>query len=287
MQRKRLALLLFLLVCPACATVSSDPATVAASDASNADAQPALSEVDPFDDEDWLLEEEDFGVSDPLQPFNRGIFGFNEAFYRGVATPISRAFEFVIPVFVQDMLTRFFNNLDEPVVFVNDVLQAAPIEAGETFGRFLINSTVGIIGFFDVATPMGLPGHETDFGETLAIYRVPSGPFLVIPIIGPASARDTLGVTVDLALRPDIWLLGAAYVLVATGDGLTTYRIERERLDALRETSVDFYAALRSAYVMDRNAQLEQRIEFIRRPRPVSKRCLPPPSWRRCGRTGK
>jgi phospholipid-binding lipoprotein MlaA len=280
-----LLLLLLLLVCPACATVASDPGNGAV--AAGADAQPALSDVDPFDDEDWLLEEEDFGVRDPLQPFNRGVFGVNEAFYRGLATPISRAFEKIVPVFVQDMLQRFFDNLDEPVVFVNDVLQGAPIEAGETFGRFLLNSTVGLVGFFDIATPMGLPGHETDFGQTLAIYRVPSGPFLVLPIIGPATARDTLGVTVDLALRPDIWLLGAAYVLVATGDGLTTYRMARQRLDALRETSVDFYAALRSAYVMDRDAQLEERIEFIRRPRPVSTRCLPPPSWRRCGQTGK
>jgi phospholipid-binding lipoprotein MlaA len=106
---------------------------------------------------------------------------------------------------------------------------------------------------------MGVERHDTDFGETLGRWGVRSGTFFMLPVLGPSTARDTLGELVDTALRPEVWLLGGFPRLALTGgDGLSTYDIQAERLDALRDTSIDFYAALRSAYLMDRDAKVEQ-----------------------------
>ena len=113
-------------------------------------------------------------------------------------------------------------------------------------------------GLFDPAAAWGLEAHTSGFGETLAVYRVGSGPYLVVPLMGPSTARDAVGGLVDGILRPDTWLLAAGPRLVmAAGTGFTTYDIERERFNALRDTSVDFYAALRSAYLLDRDARIE------------------------------
>jgi phospholipid-binding lipoprotein MlaA len=197
---------------------------------------------------------------------NRSVFWVNEQFYDYVADPVSTAYEYVVPGAGRRAVRRFFDNLDQPVVFANDVLQFAPREAGLTLSRFAVNTTLGVAGFFDPASHFGLEGHRTDFGETLAVYGVPSGSYLVIPLLGPATLRDAFGEAVDAFMRLDVWLLGGAEVLLATtGSGLATYEIERPRLDALRETSIDFYSALRSAYLMDRDAHIEARIERLGR----------------------
>jgi phospholipid-binding lipoprotein MlaA len=211
-------------------------------------------------DDSWL----DEGVGpDPaerdLTPrWNRRVFAFNEAFIHWVLRPITRGYEAVTPKFAREMIQRGFDNLESPVIFANDVMQADPCRAGRTLGRFLLNTTIGIAGFFDAAAELGVPRHDTDFGETLGRYGVRSGSYFMLPVLGPSTARDTFGEIVDTALRPEVWLLGGFPRLAVTGsDGLSTYDIQAERLDALRETSVDFYAALRSAYLMDRDARIE------------------------------
>ncbi len=211
-------------------------------------------------DDSWLDEEmgPDPAERDHTPRWNRRVFRFNESFLRWVIRPISRGYQAITPKFAREMLNRGFDNLEGPVIFANDVMQADPCRAGRTLGRFLLNSTAGIAGLFDVATEMGIPRHDTDFGETLGRYGVRSGSFFMLPVLGPSTARDTFGEIVDTALRPEVWLLGGFPRLAVTGsDGLATYDIQVERLDALRETSVDFYAALRSAYMMDRDARIE------------------------------
>ncbi len=221
--------------------------------------EPAGDDLASIDDE-WLDEEmgPDPAERDHTPRWNRRVFNFNESFLRWVIRPISRSYQAITPKFAREMLNRGFENLESPVIFANDVMQADPCRAGRTLGRFLLNSTAGIAGFFDVAAEMGIPSHDTDFGETLGRYGVRSGSFFMLPVLGPSTARDTFGEIVDTALRPEVWLLGGFPRLAVTGsDGLSTYDIQIERLDALRETSVDFYAALRSAYMMDRDAKIE------------------------------
>ena len=178
--------------------------------------------------------------------------------YGWVFDPVASVYQWVMPGPGRRAVRRFFSNLSEPVTLVNDLLRFRPVQAGSSGARFLINTTAGVGGLFDPAAAWGLEHHTSGFGGTLAVYRVPSGPYLVVPIMGPSTARDAVGGLVDGVMRPDTWLLAATPRLVmAAGSGFSTYDMERERLDALRDTSVDFYAALRSAYLLDRDARIQ------------------------------
>ena len=213
-------------------------------------------------DDDWLFDTgPDPAERDDLEWSNRAFFAVNEVFYRYVANPVSTGFAWIVPDFGRRAIYRFFENLESPALLLNDVLQLAPLDASKTTARFAINSTAGVVGLFDPATWIGVPKHDTDFGETLAVWGIPSGTYVVIPLLGPSTARDTFGELVDGVLHPTMWFLSPVQqVLIRTSDGLSAYDVERERLDALRATSVDFYAAIRSAYLMDRDAHVEQRI---------------------------
>lgn len=243
------------------APVESAPAYDAeATDASPAAASDPL--ADEFADDDWLddvfLEEE--AAPEPrdfLEFPNRAIFGFNEAVYRWVLDPISGAYAFVVPDPARRSVVRFFDNLGEPVVFVNEVLQLRPVRAGTTGVRFLVNTTVGIAGLFDPATHIGLDQNLTDFGETLGVYGLGGGPYLVVPVLGPSNTRDVIGSIVDAMLHPSTYLLALGpQMLLATSGGFSTYDVNRDELDQLRTSSVDFYAAMRSAYSMNRRAEI-------------------------------
>jgi phospholipid-binding lipoprotein MlaA len=215
-------------------------------------------------DTDWLFEDDtpDPADRDPLEPLNRAFFGFNERLYGWVVDPFATAYQFVMPGPGRRAVRRFFLNLSEPVTIVNDLLQLRPVEATSSSARFVINSTAGVAGLFDPAAAWGIDRHTSDFGETLAVYRVGSGPYLVIPVMGPSTVRDAIGGIVDGLIRPDTWLLTpGTRLVISASDGFTSYEIERERLDALRDTSVDFYAALRSAYLMDRDARVRALFE--------------------------
>jgi phospholipid-binding lipoprotein MlaA len=239
---------------------------VAESSGSGHGAPAELPAPDPLYEDDWLLgdETQDPAVRDPLEGLNRGTFRFNEAMRRFLFTPITRVYEFAVPDPGRRAIFRLFANLGEPVIFVNDVLQGAPSDAGTSGARFVINSTLGVAGLFDPATRFGLERHETDFGQTLAVYRLTSGPYFIVPLFGPATVRDALGTVVDAMLRPDTWLVSLGpRVVLGAGSGLAIYQMEHERLEALRETSVDFYAALRGAYLLDRDAAVDQRIDRV------------------------
>jgi phospholipid-binding lipoprotein MlaA len=214
------------------------------------------------DQDDWLFDiGPDPAERDSLEGSNRFTFGINETFYRYIANPIQTGFEWIAPAPARRAIFRFFENLESPALFLNDVLQLAPLDASKTTARFVINTTAGVAGLFDPAGAIGVEKHDTDFGETLAVWGVPSGTYVVIPLLGPSTARDTFGELVDGVLHPTMWFLSPVQqVLIRTSDGLSAYDVERERLDALRATSVDFYAAIRSAYLMDRDAHVEQRV---------------------------
>jgi len=228
-----------------------------------AEPAPPAAEAAPLDD-DWLFEDTgpDPAERDDMEPVNRASFGFNEQFYHWLADPVARGFAWLVPAPGRRAIHRFFENLESPALFISDVFQLAPLDAAKTTSRFVINSTIGIAGFFDPADAMGIPIHHTDFGETLAVWGTPAGTYVVIPLLGPSTARDTFGQIVDAALHPAAWVLTPVQaVLLRTSGGLSSYDVERERLEALRATSVDFYAAIRGAYLMDRDAAVERRLD--------------------------
>lgn len=220
--------------------------------------------VEPGPEYDPLFDEPDEDeIQDPLEPSNRAMFAGNRRFDRWLVDPISRAYSFVVPRPARQAIRRVFVNLNSPSVFVNDLLQLAPRRAGTTGARFVINTTVGLVGLWDAADWIGLEGHHTDFGITLAKYGVASGPYLVLPLVGPTTARDAFGDLVDILMQPQTWFLGpTTWVFVAYqgGEGFTLRDVHRDALKALEETSVDFYIAMRFAYLKNRAKEIESMI---------------------------
>ena len=143
-----------------------------------------------------------FGIDvyDPFEGFNRGMYRFNAGFDKYVFLPVVSVYEAVLPDFVETGISNFFNNVFEITNFTNAALQLKPKETATTLARFVINTTVGVLGLFDVADKMGLYEHEEDFGQTLGHYGAGNGPYLVLPIIGPSNLRDTTGIVADTAI---------------------------------------------------------------------------------------
>jgi phospholipid-binding lipoprotein MlaA len=138
-------------------------------------------------------------VWDPLEPMNRAIYRFNANFDKWIFLPALRGYRFIVPSFVRARFSDFRSNLGEVTTFANSVLQLKPMKATNTLARFLMNGTLGLGGLFDVATPSGLPSEDEDFGQTMARYGVPPGPYLFMPFLGPSSFRDGTGLLVDTA----------------------------------------------------------------------------------------
>lgn len=196
---------------------------------------------------------------DPFEGANRGLLHFNDGVDRFLLDPAAKAYQFVTPDIIERALLRAFHNFNSPAIFVNDVFQLEFKRAGVTLSRLVVNSTVGLAGFIDVAERMGLERHESDFGMTLAKAGLGSGPYVIIPILGPSTVRDALGFGVDLFFRPLFWLIGPIdFLVVGTGNGFLVRASYMEEMEALREGSVDYYATLRNAYFQRRAEQLRE-----------------------------
>ncbi len=200
-------------------------------------------------------------ADDPVEPMNRTIYKFNNGFDEYVLGPITSVYTTVFPKVFRHALHNFLVNLDAPIVFINDVLQAQPTRATNTLGRFVMNSTVGVGGLFDPATDIGIPYHDEDFGQTLAVYGVKDGGYLEIPFYGPSSTRDGFGLVVDLAMDPISWMFRWQHVSYLSwprvaAKGIDKYDRNRNILEDLRNNSVDGYAALRSYYRQNREFEI-------------------------------
>lgn len=219
-------------------------------------------EDDPlFDDEDDF-EVEEFGSRDPFERTNRSIFGFNRGLDAWIFDPITRGYRLVVPAAGREALYRVSLNLDAPVEFVNHMLQFRVVGAASTSTRFLFNSTLGLGGLFDPAESFfGVEPIDADFGQTLALYGTPSGPYLMLPIFGPSTARDVFGDVVDIVVDPLSYVLGPLqwWTLALGGtEGLIVREANFDDFKRLEAGSIDFYAALRSAYLQSRDAAVEQ-----------------------------
>lgn len=195
-------------------------------------------------------------TADPWEPLNRHVFQTNRRLDRYTLKPIARGYQRLLPSAVRTGIDNFFVNLRSPWHSVNNLLQGDGMGTLHEAGRFLANSTFGIGGLFDVATDMGLERHREDFGQTLAVWGVPKGPYVVIPFFGPSTLRDGLAMPLDFAADPLYW-----YENASVRDKLYILRIInlRERyLDAeeLLDDSFDPYIRLREAYLQNRRYQV-------------------------------
>ncbi len=170
-------------------------------------------------------------VYDPIEGTNRGIYKFNAQLDRHVLIPVVETYEDVTPRFLRDRVSSFFLNLGEVSNFTNSVFQLSAEKAVPTFFRFTLNSTLGLLGLFDIASDFGIPRQNEDFGQTLGYWGVEPGPYLVLPVLGPSNARDAVGTAVDFLtlslvvpadIANDTWYQGVRYGL---GPIDTRYRV--------------------------------------------------------------
>lgn len=200
-------------------------------------------------------------VNDPLEPLNRAILEFNEFITALILRPLAEIYVLMLPDFALDAIHNALQNLSAPVVLANDLLQWEPERAWDTTRRFFINSTVGVGGLIDVADKMGIEGHSEDLGQTFAVWGVPEGFYLVIPIFGPSNPRDAVGKFLNSYLDPlSHWAentdrdeLNTARTLVG---GVDEFSRVMDDLQKLKETSIDYYAALRSIARQKRAADI-------------------------------
>jgi phospholipid-binding lipoprotein MlaA len=219
--------------------------------------------------------------ADPLEPFNRGVYQFNEAIDNAVVKPVAQAYRAVIPQFIRSSVSNFFSNINDVVVALNNLLQGKFTAAYSDFGRIAINSTIGLLGLFDVATEAGIEKHDEDFGQTLGYWGVGDGPFLVLPVLGPSTVRDGIGRAVDS--RADL----ATYVdpsrarnQIWIGRGVNR---RAELLDAstvLQTAALDPYEFVRDAYLQRRRNLIHDGSpppdrEFMDSPAPKGARAMP------------
>ena len=193
---------------------------------------------------------------DPLEPMNRAIFEFNEIVDDNVLKPIAKGYKYVTPDPVEVGISNFFSNLGEIGTITNDLLQLKFAQAGRDTMRFFLNSTLGIFGIFDVATPLGLSKNKEDFGQTLGFWGVPDGPYLVLPFLGPSSFRDGPSMIVDYELSPVEELHHEERQVLQTLDIVDT-RARLLRATKILDTAAkDKYIFIRESYLQKRESQV-------------------------------
>ncbi|UCB55124.1 MAG: VacJ family lipoprotein [Thiotrichales bacterium] len=191
---------------------------------------------------------------DPLERYNRAMFSFNETMDRAIVKPVAKAYDWIMPGFLSAAVTNFFSNLDDIVVFANSLLQLKIHQAAETSARIVWNTTIGLFGLIDVASHMELPKRNEDFGQTLAFWGVGSGPYFVLPFLGPSTVRDGLSVPVDWILFDPVFQDKELKVTLS----LLVVRYTDKRAGLLKatniidETAPDKYAYIRDAFLQRR-----------------------------------
>ncbi len=205
----------------------------------------------------------DDDVNDPLEPMNRFFFGFNEIFQDILLRPLSKAYKALLPGIVREVIDNVLDNLGAPVDLANDILQGEFERAMKTTGRFVVNTTAGVGGLFDIADILDMEGHDEDFGQTLGSWGVGEGFYLVLPFFGPSNPRDAIG---KMVVDPFFDVTGMAisnsnedslgYARTTLG-ALNEYSSVMDGLEQVKKTSVDYYAAIRSMYRQKRKSQID------------------------------
>ena len=197
---------------------------------------------------------------DPWEPFNRSVFEFNEGLDTYLLKPVVAGYRFVLPEFVRDGIYNFFSNYSDIYTALQNLLQGKPDYAFTDLMRVVVNTTFGLGGLIDMATPGGLPKHKEDWGQTFGVWGIPSGPYVVLPFFGPSSVRDTFGTAADL--QSD-YLFG--YVKdIGLRNSITGLRVVNARNtyyeagDLLDGAAIDKYSFMRDAYIQRREYQINE-----------------------------
>ncbi len=195
---------------------------------------------------------------DPWERYNRAVFKFNDKIDKAILKPVARGYQKITPDLVETGVSNFFSNLSDVGVSLNDLLQGEPKKAGSDLARFVVNSTFGLGGVMDVASSAGLPKHNEDFGQTLAVWGVPSGPYFVLPFFGPSTIRDTAGFAVDLSTHyPWRYLDNQTLRYFLTTLSVINLRSEVLKVEDLMATQFyDPYASVRDAWLQYRESQI-------------------------------
>ena len=206
---------------------------------------------------------------DPWQGFNRKIFWFNDKLDVYALEPLGKAWDFAVPKPAQLSVTSFFTNLRFPISASNNLLQGKWRGSATETGRFAINTTLGFLGLFDTATPLGLEARPEDFGQTLGWWGVPAGPYLVLPFFGASNPRDTAGLGADYAMRIYPFFVGTTVeVLITSGangvDIVNTRASFLKEVEDAKSAALDYYVFVRNAYIQRRNALVNDSNEVER-----------------------
>ena len=197
---------------------------------------------------------------DPWEPFNRSVFEFNEGLDAYLLKPVVAGYRFVLPEFVREGIYNFFSNYNDIYTAIYNLLQGKPGYAFNDFMRVAVNTTMGLGGLLDLATPGGLEKHKEDWGQTLGVWGVPAGPYVVLPFFGPSNVRDTFGTVADLEsdylfrLLPDVALRNSITGLRVVNARNTYY----EAGDLLDGAAIDKYSFMRDAYIQRRQYQINE-----------------------------
>lgn len=195
---------------------------------------------------------------DPWEKFNRRVHRFNNAVDRTVAKPLAKAYVAVVPRPVRLGVGNFFNNLGQPLSAVNGLLQGKPKQAGQSFARFAVNSTLGLAGVFDPATRFNIPNRSEDFGQTLGVWGWKKSRYLELPLFGPRTVRDVFGLVADGRLAPLQYVEEDKARVFLQGLQLVDTRTQLMALDSLREGAADEYALFRDGWMQRRNYQINE-----------------------------
>ncbi len=224
--------------------------------------------VDTMSDADLealLGEDVDVEVSDPIEPFNRVMFWFNDKLYVYALNPLAKGWRYIMPKPIRVSISDFYYNIRAPIRIVNAALQGRGKDAYNETGRFIINSTIGILGLHDVGKDhYNLPRQEIDFGTTLGHWGFGSGFYMVIPFTGPTNVRDGVGGLVDYYLDPKTYLINndeqinTNYVIIRTVDAMNEVSLDTGTYDAIREQALDPYLVIRDAYIQHREALIDE-----------------------------
>jgi phospholipid-binding lipoprotein MlaA len=198
-------------------------------------------------------------INDPLESINKITFSINESMDTYVFHPLATGYRQIVPSFGRNLVRNFIDNLKTPSYFANDMLQGNFHDAAITLKRFLLNTTVGILGLIDIAELIEIPAHKNDFGKTLGIWGIDEGPYLILPILGSSNLRDTFGLIVESFIDPINYYIKNKkhYWIYPTRVGITgisLYENQIDNIDDIKSMSLDYYSSMRSIYQQHRTS---------------------------------